>query len=177
MSYSYIKSVFPNYETSNVYDENVYNNIQTSKLRDSDSSLTSTPSAFDDEQLSKFAHSLISSMKGAPDEIKPATTKLLEQYSNEIDSKDNLHFYNIPRIPQAIHNKQEGTSTKEEFQNEELTCDVYMKHVLECNKCREVLLKQLNIETDRQRNEEMMEVVSYVVFGLFVLMLLDALKK
>ena len=38
-------------------------------------------------------------------------------------------------------------------------------------------MKQLGIETDRIRNEEIMEIISYILFGLFILILIDYLKN
>jgi hypothetical protein len=67
---------------------------------------------------------------------------------------------------------------KESFsQSEQSSHDTYTKHVLECNQCKEILLKQFNIETDRIRNEEILELITFLIFGLFILLLLDGLKK
>jgi hypothetical protein len=52
-----------------------------------------------------------------------------------------------------------------------------VKHVLECEKCKTIMLKQLNIETDRRRNEDIMEIISYIIFSIFILMLIDQLAK
>jgi hypothetical protein len=56
-------------------------------------------------------------------------------------------------------------------------CDVYTKHILECSKCKNLIMKQFGIENDKIRNEEIMELISYFIFALFILLLIDSLKK
>ena len=65
----------------------------------------------------------------------------------------------------------------EKFEDEQPTCDFYMKHVLSCHSCRSIIMKQLNMDNDRIRNEEIMELVTYIVFGIFILLLIDILKN
>ena len=66
----------------------------------------------------------------------------------------------------------------EKFTDEEIpmNCDRYVKHVIECNRCKMMAMKTFGIETDRIRNEEIMELISYILFGLFILMLIDSGK-
>jgi hypothetical protein len=56
-------------------------------------------------------------------------------------------------------------------------CDTHIKHILNCKQCKMLTIKQLSIESDKYRNEEMMELASYVIFGMFILLLIDSLKK
>lgn len=71
----------------------------------------------------------------------------------------------------------------EQFENESsgrceaMNCDLYIRHISECGRCKAVLLKQFGIESDRIRNEEILELISYVIFGLFILLLLDYIKR
>ena len=84
-------------------------------------------------------------------------------------------------IPVPMKQEQRVIQKIEKFEdvkgNCEPECDLYVKHILECNKCKSVAMKQLGIESDKVRNEEIMEVVSYIVFGLFILLLIDSLKS
>jgi hypothetical protein len=64
----------------------------------------------------------------------------------------------------------------EQFENEP-ECDNYIRHVLGCHKCRSIITKQWNIDNDRIRNEEIMELVTYIIFGIFILLLIDILKS
>lgn len=52
-----------------------------------------------------------------------------------------------------------------------------IKHVLECEHCKNILIKQFNIENDKQKYDEMLEIISYVLYGLFILYLIDMIKK
>jgi hypothetical protein len=65
---------------------------------------------------------------------------------------------------------------KETFVNND-DHDNYIKHILKCEQCKELLLKQFNIESDRIRNEEIMELISFIIFGIFILLLLDKSNK
>ena len=58
-----------------------------------------------------------------------------------------------------------------------LDCDIYIKHILECSKCKNIVTKQFGIENDKIRNEEILEMISYFIFALFILLLVDSLKK
>jgi hypothetical protein len=179
MSYSYIKSVFPNYETSNAYDEQVYNSVTSPDLtltlnpkEGTTSKLPAPLSAYDDVAMQGFAKTLLASEISAPE------TKLLEQYNNvqqSPPSKDNLRYYNLP-IPQQYLQR-----SKESFENQTpdctVDCDAHVKHVLGCSKCRPMIMKQLNIESDKIRNEEVMELISYIAFGIFMLILIDNLRR
>ena len=174
MSYSYLKNVFPKFEDSTkVYNDSLY--TQDSKCDNN----VPVP-----ESIVNESNYLIKK-KQENDIVLPKNT-LLESFNSETElapvnilnekkiSSDNLKFYNLPYTPNTNKNIIEkfgdtNTTTK-------LDCDLYVKHINECNKCRSIVLKQFGIETDRIKNEEIMEIISYVIFGLFVLLLIDYLK-
>ena len=177
MSYSYLKNVFPKFEDSTkVYNDTLYTQI--------DNCESSVPIP---ESLINENKSPIKIHEQQQNDIVLSQTKLLESFNSETElapinmlnnkkSSDNLKFYNSPYIPVNHKNlleKFEGTNPKI---NCNLDCDLYIKHINDCNKCRSIVLKQFGIETDRIKNEEIMEVISYLIFGLFVLLLIDSLK-
>lgn len=214
MSYSYITSVFPKFEYSNVYDANLYNNISgLNKKPESDVKFTGLNEAKQYQEINK---------KYTENFAKPAQLDInLEMYKNientqeitqgtEFLSQNNNTYYNKPLPSNLINNnnnilnsnsnsnnvlinktelqnkfssKQIPTNYKEldlhkeSFQSEQGHHETYTKHVLECDQCKEVLLKQFNIETDRIRNQEILELITFLIFGLFILLLLDGLKK
>jgi hypothetical protein len=49
----------------------------------------------------------------------------------------------------------------------------YINHILQCQSCKEIIMKQLNIEARQQFYEEILELISFIVFGIFILLLLD----
>jgi len=172
MSYSYLKNVFPKFEDSTkVYNSSLYTNISTCE--------SSIPLP---ENINKNTNKNINvnEIKHQDDIVLPQKT-LLESFNQETElapivtnkkSSDNLKFYNLPYVPphkNTIEKFEDTTITK-------LDCDLYIKHINECNKCKSICLKQFGIETDRIKNEEIMEIVSYIVFGLFILLLIDYLK-
>jgi hypothetical protein len=101
-----------------------------------------------------------------------------EEQKSKIETfQDNQHFYQIP-IPQYNIPSHNNIGNKEKFETgSEQNHIEYTKHVLECTSCKELLMKQFNIENDRIRNEEIMELISYLIFSLFILLLIDTYAK
>jgi len=202
MSYSYIKSVFPNFKDSNkVYDETLYNNINTLYtdtslgLPEPENLERSNPNYTNkklEEEVVVNSNSKIEAMSNVFNEYANATL-----YKPE--SQNNLSYYNLPiKAIQKENVKMQNviiTNGIEKFEEEKPKvqqvsknesdavrcvdgdCDQYIKHILECSKCKTIAIKQLGIDNDRFRNEEMMELASYIIFGLFILLLIDSLKS
>lgn len=82
-----------------------------------------------------------------------AIEKNIEKFENNKQLKDEI-------VLEKIENKDEHTK--------------YTNHVLNCSICKEMVLRQLNVESDRLFKEEILEIISYIVFGIFMLMLLDS---
>lgn len=158
MSYSYVKTVFPNFEFSNVYNDKLYTNV-TKEIKP----LT------------------VSGLENNLGNARIETYKQIESYQepSQENYKSNLTFYNKPILDQGIPNYD---SPLESFENKptpknSTSHDEYINHINSCPSCKEALLKQLGIETERLKNDEIMELISYIVFGIFILILLDSLKK
>lgn len=173
MSYSYLKNVFPKFEDSTkVYNDSLYTQLDNCKTN------LPVPESLVNENTYKIK-------KQQEDVIVLPQNKLLESFNSETElapvniennkkSLDNLKFYNLPYIPQ--NNKNLLEKFEDTNNNKKLDCDSYIKHINDCNKCKSIVLKQFGIETDRIKNEEIMEIISYIIFGLFVLLLIDYLK-
>ena len=57
-------------------------------------------------------------------------------------------------------------------------CTQRYNHVMECNHCKEMLYKTLNLNTNKNSyTEEIFELISYCVFAVFILFLLDKIAK
>jgi hypothetical protein len=76
-----------------------------------------------------------------------------------------------------IENFESSNQINKTIESCNFDCDVYTKHILECSKCKNIIMKQFGIESDKIRNEEIMELISYFIFALFILLLIDSLKK
>jgi hypothetical protein len=210
MSYSYIKSVFPNFENSNkVYDETLYNSINTLytnkessipipeniESKQTDDFVLTKPTLLDNPKIEKMSNINVNTngQSTLPFQYTQTPLQELSEISfNKHNEQNNLSYYNLPiKMPlfptvpiQESLKEQQVTRKIEKFEDvkgkqtcSEPECDLYVKHILECNKCKSVAMKQLGIESDKVRNEEIMEVVSYIVFGLFILLLIDSLKS
>ena len=199
MSYSYIKSVFPNFENSNkVYDEALYNNINTvytdrelsipiPENVESKQTDENYPTLLENPKIEKMSNINANTNGHSSLPFQYTQTNELSEigFNKNHGEQNNLSYYNLPlKVPMTVPGIQQNLKEQrviEKFEdvkgNCEQECDLYVKHILECNKCKSVAMKQLGIESDKIRNEEIMEVVSYIVFGLFILLLIDSLKS
>jgi len=113
-------------------------------------------------------------------------------YSNLSNENFNVIETASPQVPEPYESKLFAPKTEpkcepievakprlEDFNNtsENYGCEYVMDHVSKCDKCYKMLIKQLTLESDRIQREELMELASYVAFGIFVLLLVDYLKK
>lgn len=190
MSYSYIKSVFPNFENSNkVYDESLYSNLQESQVQQQTQQQAPLQEVKQEQQI---VYPQISNSNNVGDFASNTFEK------NQV--QNNLRYYNIP-ISDEVKNIEYNNENKykpynikeneygmdltektkevkleklEKFENiNELGCDIYIKHISECRKCRELVSRQFNMYD----NEEVMEVISYLIFGLFILLAINSIKN
>jgi hypothetical protein len=160
MSYSYVKTVFPDFKYSNVYDTKMYENLNVSQYNN------------------KLFEPVSADVSTSYADINILNPEVIKEEKSKIETfKDNQQFYNlalpVSNIPTSnnLINKEKFQSNKDESHIE------YTKHVLECSSCKELLMKQFNIENERIRNEEIMELISYLIFGLFILLLIDSYAK
>jgi hypothetical protein len=198
MSYSYIKTVFPDFnKTSNkIYDDSLYDINTIEKPTNLKQDIK--------ESDSKSINSNISIDISKNKQIELPINNLLESYENtntpspyilnssENQNKNNLQFYNHPinkeylkynfnsqlLNPNPIQTNPVQNSIKyKEESTCNFDCDIYIKHILECSKCKNIVSKQFGIENEKIRNEEILEMISYFIFALFILLLVDSLKK
>jgi hypothetical protein len=194
MSYSYIKSVFPNFENSNkVYDESLYITPSTTSTsnKPSSSNISNTPNKNKVmEEEKKYTSSNVVSDDYASFTLAKGGDQNNLQYGNI-----PLQFFKMPKTEGLVKSierplYQEREKFVETFENQPkelvlkesigcdiIDCNLYMKHISECSKCKKIILKQFGIESDRIRNEEILELISYIIFGLFILLLIDYLKR
>ena len=190
MSYSYITKVFPKFQYSNIYDANLYNNI--SGLNKQTDIIASNENTLEDQTINK---KYVEVIKPAPLDLnletyknisnqtyynKPLPSNLLNNDNSNILNNDITNIitktdYNLQNsIPVS---QKELDLHKEFFSETTQNHDNYTTHILECDQCKSLLLKQFNIETERIRNEEILELIAFLIFGLFILLLLDGFKK
>lgn len=158
MSYSYVKTVFPDFKYSNVYDTKLYDNLNVSQY---DNRLFEPV----DTDISRNYADITLAQE------QPKKESRIETF------QDNQKFY-TPPLPASNIPINNNRINREKFDDEPSQKHLeYTKHVLECPSCKEMLMKQFNLENERIRNEEIMELISYLIFGLFILLLIDTYAK
>jgi hypothetical protein len=194
MSYSYVKTVFPKFQQSTVHDDKLYKDLN----------MELTPSDFKPNDLYNISQANHTPIKLDAREANYMPIKLdksernIEHYenglkayhqpivNNNIPEYNNIEFLQHAQLAQNTQNTQntQGTQGIQGAQgaqntqsNEVISHEIFIKHVMECNICKDRLLKQFNIQTERIRNEEIMELISYIMVGIFILILLDNLKN
>lgn len=146
MSYTYIKTVFPEFEFTNVYNDNLYKNVNET----SNNLLNIVGFSQSDINQSNVTDPFIETFK--------------EIDKMETQSKNNLKFYNDKVINQNIP----------QYNNIETFVDHhdYIDHINNCKECKDILLKQFGYETQRINHDDLMELFSYIIFGILLYMLI-----
>lgn len=135
MSYSYIKNVFPNFESS---------------LQDATAVYNAVVEPFD----------------AAP---APAPGKAPPRPSPQVSPAQKatgLDYSSPKRLLDVV-----DTHTPSP------TCHAIVQHALDCQACANVITKQLQLNHYTLLTEEVLELVSYVLFGIFVLVVLDYIAR
>ncbi|NDC96059.1 hypothetical protein EB118_26500 [bacterium] len=172
MSYSYLKNVFPNYSTSVEYDDYIFRSLN----------------AIDTAEAQA---------RNLQDPKNIVTNRVIPNYSRVKESNEPVvpanNMQSLSQFTQALLNTQVDTSVHqpekpidpvllpqkriiEEFSDsgiQDVSCDKHMKHILNCQKCKGVVIKQWDLDADKTRNEEIMEVICYIIFAIFLLLLLE----
>ena len=133
---------------------------------------------------------------------RPFKSELLANKTNFPDylafnKSDNLHYYKKPYIPelQPVQLSQQypeqytqpqsytmSANTPKlvtqspkierfsEISPEHMTC---LKHVLNCNDCKEIIQKNLGIISAQESNKEYIELISYITFSIMLIIILQ----
>lgn len=178
MSYSYLQSVFPNYRPSQKLTELIYNDIvNTNRVREpakydaandtpvqaSLSNINSNPLIVDEKTEKKDQSKENDNEKVKIDENKT----LLEMF------KDNLKFYNEPLKTSFIETLE---NTEESKKSCEDSCVENINHILKCEDCSAIIKHKLGLINPNPFNEYL-EILMYILFGLFIIAILDKLDK
>jgi hypothetical protein len=189
MSYSYIKSVFPNFENSNkVYDETLYTNINSSLYNEVNIQQVKPLENHNKENIVGKEHKKNETFILPSNNLLENLTNVDQYNTAQFKSQNNLikSQTQTPTISQTrfdespiarVTSVTPVTKNESKIEIECGDCDTYIKHILDCKQCKMLAIKHLSIESDKYRNEEMMELASYVIFGMFILLLIDSLKK
>lgn len=94
---------------------------------------------------------------------------ILESFNN---LKNNLKFYNEPLKSSYIEHL-ENTGTKEQEKCGD-SCVDNINHILKCEGCSAILREKLDIKSEFN---EYIEILMYILFGLFIIAILDKLDK
>jgi hypothetical protein len=152
MSYSYVKTVFPDFQYSNVYNTKMYENLNINNT-------PSTVEPFDYKNMSQVSFPSLPPVR--QEKVQP-----------EIESK-----ITHPE-PNVYNNVFYKPLQKETFANQITPTQLEtIKSLLDNPETKALIIKQLNIETERIYNQEIMELISYLLFGLFILLLIDTYSK
>ena len=170
MSYSYVKTVFPGYEFSNLYNDQVYN------IKPNNEPLN----------VIGITNENIDNYTPIKNNTQVYNKPIINQHIPNYNNISKNHFAVPDQDPQPLQSvtPHNYISYNEEFGNESGSIKnntvshlEYIKHINNCPSCRQELLKLFNIETERIRNEEIMELISYIIFGIMLYILLESLKK
>ncbi len=158
MSYSYLNSVFPDFKNTS-YD------LRISKYKQA----PSLASEFKTIEEFKTMESLEEQPIGTqPPEILPPEEVPLQEQTPEENSQQNMP----PSLPVESPQKKElETTLPLEDQH-----SIYLNHILSCQRCTFIIIKQLKLQEMRIYKNNILEFLSYLLFTLFVVMILYFIK-
>jgi hypothetical protein len=133
----------------NDYDDVIKNLIDQNKRQGYIETEKHEPSGLDRSKFTKF--------------------QKVENYTNELDQLEKLidTKYNKPEEPQEIKINMK----------EEPDCLKILDHISKCAKCRQFIIEKFEIKPEdpkEKSKEEMLDIVIYILSGVFVLYLLES---
>ena len=180
MSYSYIQSVFPNFQKSTISIENVYNNANIKQPElpkdipppEPININVSTEPVFKPVQVTTVTKPTVEFVPENQNQDSLSNFKKM----NIVDNQSYLNRYKKITIPENQNTPVYLQNNIENFENDKQHQD-YLDHIFKCSECKNTVIKHFNIENDKLVNEEIMEVVSYIAFCIFILLLIDNIKR
>lgn len=172
MSYSYLQSVFPNYRPSQKLTELIYNDIINNNV-------VREPVKYEVANDTR-QHASVEQVNSKPlvvenkeaKEAKKEETKSFENEKTFLETfKDNLKFYNEPINPKFIEHLE---NVNDNPNCNEGSCVDNINHILKCEACSAILKQKLDIKSDFN---EYIEIAMYILFGFFIIAILDKLDK
>lgn len=191
MSYSYVKTVFPDFKYSNVYNTKLYDTNDTNDKN----TLKIIPAEQHNNAFAELNEGKKSNIETFENNLKFFNIPLDPTKNNINNTNDNLlsnpvnavHTGNPVNTGNAVNpvnavnavnpvNAVSNNMNSLRSENGDGTHIEYTTHILECSSCKQLLMKQLNIDNDRIKSEEIMELISFMMFGVFILLLLDNIR-
>jgi uncharacterized Fe-S cluster-containing radical SAM superfamily enzyme len=94
------------------------------------------------------------------------------------DKKELIEASNeIPNVKESEFKELEQFNVSKEIKSQKSDHQDYITHILECNYCKDIIKKQFHLENEKLFKEEMIELISFIAFGIFLLMFLERSKK
>lgn len=200
MSYSYIKSVFPNFKEQEIelpqtappvthkpqppespllaYNDQELTLFVKNLLQKSNNITAKPPNAIEVGQVDnrRFTQPPIpqeylqsgstTNISGANNGSSSGRLRLgrsnVESFGNELMGGDYNHYYN------SYYNQRSA--------REQNHCDSYIEHCLSCEKCRTLMVKELNLKR-YNKQQDFIETIMYILFAILILLLLNNLKR
>jgi hypothetical protein len=157
MNYSYLNTVFPNFEykvNPNIRLFNSLDNKKESENKNNDNEKNVIVSAVND--IVKRAEIPINTFSKRQIEDNPVEKNNLRVYQPQLNILENLSDVN----------------------KDDNGCMKSFNHVYTCKLCNEKFTNLMNMENGRNNdNNELWEIIIYIIFSLFVLFLIDKLHK
>ncbi len=165
--YSYIDSVFPEYtNTSDTLYKKLYSQTNTSSFIPGKESFSNTPSSFTPNRPSNNRSNTLIDVtepyyKSPENEVGGFYNRVaVEQREPQQTNSSRNPITQISRTHEAFEHTPADCTVK--------TCDDYIQHILGCPSCRKRVTAKLGITS-----QSIFELVSYIIFGIFILMLLE----
>ena len=107
------------------------------------------------------------------------------QSTQPLTTPSPANVYTDPGLSRPEHSREQTLQTptptlvrEKESSGLSDVCSASYQHITQCAQCKEMLYKNFNYEHKKNNyNEEIFELVSYCIFAMFILLLLEKLHK
>lgn len=156
--YSYLNTVFPNYEYKTNPNLRLFNSL------DADS------------------HTNDTLLKKEDNTFEPSNTEIKRQMISSISiendtpiKKNNLNVYNQPlTIIENLKDVNKQSEAETGTGTDDNDCLKLINHINECKLCK---LKFNNNNNNKNENDELFEIITYIIFATVIIFLIDKISK
>lgn len=176
MSYSYLNTVFPNFEYKMNPNLRLFNSLDNSN-NETVSPAKETVSKVIEQEKQEFKFEPANNILLEKPIVKILSKETKEMVEEKIpDEKNNLNVYNKPLT--IIENLKDVNKNDDDGID---NCMKSLNHMYTCKLCKEKFSNVMKMENKSLHNQdnydELWEIITYIIFSVFILFLVDKLHK
>ncbi len=156
-NFSFIENVFPNYKSAEINSLAQIKSVIPNKL----------PIPSDKPSLDEIYNKFVKEKKSNSYMYNPPLT--LEKITSPLLGKPLAHVNNSEKGLIEKMTVEEEPQSQNQINEKDLEC---INYVLKSEKCKDILLKSLNLKESKNQTNNMIEFIAFILLGIFLLYIL-----